>query len=84
MTARLGSVRMFLGACTVAAWPGLVFGRQPEALLPANLDVDLMFHVVVEGMRERSPAFRRQIARIGAARALQGSFPRINRDRRGG
>src|SRR5688572_12785998 len=70
MTARLGGVRMLIGASAVAVWPGLVLGRQPEAPLPANLHVDLMFQVVVEGMRERSEAFRRQVARIGAARTL--------------
>src|SRR4029453_16383416 len=35
------------------------------------LQVDPMFQVVVEGMRQRSPAFRRQMARIGAARTFR-------------
>ena len=70
-TARQDGVRVLLVVCAVTAWPDLAIARQPEAGLPANLDVDPMFQVVVEGMCQRSPAFRRQIARIGAARTVR-------------
>jgi Tol biopolymer transport system component len=64
--AQLDGVRVLTVVCAVTAWPGLASARQPGAL-PTNLDVDPMFQAVVEGMWQRSPAFRRQIARIGAA-----------------
>ena len=64
-------IRIILGACAVAAWTDMVVARQPEAPLPANLEVDPMFQVVVEGLRQRSPAFRRQIARIEAAQPFR-------------
>ena len=70
-TARLDGVRVLLVVCAVTAWPDLAIARQPEAGLPANLYVDPLFQPVVEGMRQRSPAFRRQIARIGSARTFQ-------------
>ena len=70
-TARLDGVRVLLVVCAVTAWTDLAFGRQPEAGLPANLQVDPMFQPVVEGMRQRSPAFRRQMTRIGAARTFR-------------
>ena len=70
-TARQDGIRIILGICAVAAWTDLVIARQPEAPLPANLEVDPMFEVVVQGMHQRSPAFRRQIARLGAARTLR-------------
>ena len=70
-TARQNGIRIILGACAVAAWTDLVVARQPETPLPANLDVDPMFQVVVEGMRQRSPAFRRQVARIGATPTIR-------------
>ena len=70
-TARHDGIRIILGVCAVAAWTDLVIARQPDAPLPANLEVDPMFEVVVQGMHQRSPAFRRQIARIGAARTLR-------------
>ena len=70
-TARKDGIRIILGACAVAAWTDLVVASRPDAPLPANLDVDPMFQVVVQGMRQRSPAFRRQVARIGAARTLR-------------
>ena len=65
-TSRSNGVRIILGACAVAAWTDLVTARQHEAPLPANLDVDPIFQAVVERMHQRSPAFRRQLARIGA------------------
>ena len=70
-TARLDGVRVLLVVCAVTARPDLAFGRQPEAGLPANLQVDPQFQPVVEGMRQRSPAFRRQITRIGAVQAFR-------------
>jgi Tol biopolymer transport system component len=70
-TARQDGIRIILGACAIAAWTDLVIARQREAPLPANLDVDPMFRTVVVGMRQRSPAFRRQVTRIGAARTLR-------------
>ena len=70
-TARKDGIRIILGACAVAAWTDLVVARQPEGPLPDNFDVDPMFQVVVQGMHQRSPAFRRQIARIGAARTFR-------------
>ena len=70
-TARLDGVRVLLVVCAVTAQPDLAFGRQPEAGLPANLRVDSMFQVVVQGMYQRSPAFRRQVARISAAGMLR-------------
>lgn len=65
-TARSNGAWIILGACAVAAWTDLVTARQHEAPLPANLDVDPIFQAVVERMHQRSPAFRRQLARIGA------------------
>src|SRR5215218_6776156 len=70
-TTRQDGIRIILGACAVAAWTDLVVARQPDAPLPGNLDVDPQFQVVVEGLRQRSPAFRRQVARIGAARTFR-------------
>jgi hypothetical protein len=70
-TARLDGVRVLLVVCAVTAWPDLAITRQQETGLPANLYVDLQFRPVVEGMRQRSPAFRRQIARIGSARTVR-------------
>ena len=70
-TAHLDGVRIILGACAVAAWTDLALARQPEAGLPANLHVDPQFQPVVEGMRQRSPAFRRQMTRIGAAQTFR-------------
>jgi Tol biopolymer transport system component len=55
----------------VTASADLAIARQPETGLPANLHVDLQFQSVIEGMRQRSWAFRRQIARIGSARTVQ-------------
>ena len=66
-TERLDGVRVLLVVCAVAAWPDLATARQPEAGLPANLQVDPMFQVVAEGMFQGSPAFRRQVARISAS-----------------
>ena len=68
---RLVGVRVLLVVGAVAVWPDPVIARQPEVGLPANLHVDLLFQPVVEGMRQRSPAFRRQIARIGSAGTVQ-------------
>jgi Tol biopolymer transport system component len=70
-TARLDGVRVLLVLCAVTAWPDLPIARQAEAGLLANLDVDPRFRVVVDGMRERSAAFRRQIARIGSAQMFR-------------
>ena len=70
-TERLDGVRMLLVVCAVTAWPDLAPARQPETGLPANLQVDPLFQPVVEGMRQRSPAFRRQIARIGASQTFR-------------
>ena len=57
--------------CAVTAGPTWPSPASRKRVLPANLAVDPMFQVVVEGMRQRSPAFRRQIARIGAARTFR-------------
>jgi Tol biopolymer transport system component len=55
----------------MATFTDLVVASRPETTLPANLDVDPMFQAVVQGMCQRSPAFRRQVARIGAAGTLR-------------
>ena len=70
-TARQDGIRIILGACAVVAWTDLVMARQREPSLPASLYVDPLFQVVVEGMRQRSPTFRRQIARIEAAQPFR-------------
>ena len=62
---------MLLLVGAVTAWPAQAITRQPAASLPPNLDVDSMFQVVVEGMYQRSPAFRRQVARISVARTVR-------------
>ena len=67
-TGRLDGVWMLLVVCALTVWPDGAIAGQPKGVLPANLAVDSMFQAVVEGMRQQSPAFRRQIARIGAAR----------------
>jgi Tol biopolymer transport system component len=66
-TGRLDGVRMLLVVCALTAWPDGAIAGQTEAVLPANLLVDPMFQTVIERMAQRSPTFRRQIARIGAA-----------------
>src|SRR5687767_11887369 len=62
---------MLLVVCAMTTWPDVAIARQAEAVPPANLDVDPMFRALVEGMRQRSPAFRRQIARVSAAQTVR-------------
>ena len=57
---------MLVAGAAVLVWADPGLARQRGDALPANLDVAPMFEAVVETLRQHSPVFRRQVARIAA------------------